>query len=50
MQPSPINSIKREEIDNKRVIHDGYFFKDSKIILKYSILGDIFGLKKNVYI
>ena len=21
MQPSPINSIKREEIDNKRVIH-----------------------------
>ena len=22
MQPSPRNSIKREEIDNKRVIHD----------------------------
>ena len=25
------------------------FFKDSNIILNYSILGDYFGLKKHVY-
>ena len=28
---------------------EGYFFKDSNIILKYSILGNCFGFKKHVY-
>ena len=32
-----------------KVMHCIVFFKDSNIILKYSILGDYFGFKKHVY-
>ena len=35
------------ERERERVgVRDRVFFKDSNIILKYSILGDCFGLKK----
>ena len=43
------NREKNKETESHDEVKNRVFFKDSNIIVKHSILGDCFGLKKHVY-